>query len=284
MNKFDLYSRRRIINALSLTISVLAMGFGLFWLCWILLTLLSHGLPALTGTIFTQMTPPPGSSGGLLNAIWGSLMMTILGTLIGTPIGILAGTYLAEFGSRGWMAPITRFINDILLSAPSIVIGLFVYEIYVVNVRHFSGWAGALALAILVIPIVIRTTENMLRLVPSTLREAAAALGAPQWKIISFVTLRAARAGIITGVMLAIARISGETAPLLFTALNNQFWSNNMDQPMANLPVVIFQFAMSPFENWHTLAWAGAFILTMFVLAISLVARAILLRNRISHD
>ncbi|MDD4979187.1 MAG: phosphate ABC transporter permease PstA [Gallionella sp.] len=283
MNKFDLYSRRRLVNALSLTISVLAMGFGLFWLCWILLTLLSHGLPALTSTIFTQMTPPPGSSGGLLNAIWGSLMMTVLGTLIGTPIGILAGTYLAEFGNRGWMAPITRFINDILLSAPSIVIGLFVYEIYVVNVRHFSGWAGALALAILVIPIVIRTTENMLRLVPSTLREAAAALGAPQWKIINFVTLRAARAGIITGVMLAIARISGETAPLLFTALNNQFWSNNMDQPMANLPVVIFQFAMSPYEDWQHLAWAGALLITLSVLTLNILARVLFRQSATTH-
>jgi len=283
MKKIDLYSRRRLINALSLTVSVLAMGFGLFWLCWILLTLLSHGLPALTSTIFTQMTPPPGSAGGLLNAIWGSLMMTVLGTLIGTPIGILAGTYLAEFGNRGWMAPVTRFINDILLSAPSIVIGLFVYEIYVVHVKHFSGWAGALALAILVIPIVIRTTENMLRLVPSTLREAAAALGAPQWKIINFVTLRAARAGIITGVMLAIARISGETAPLLFTALNNQFWSNNMDQPMANLPVVIFQFAMSPYEDWQHLAWAGALLITMSVLTLNILARVLFRQSATTH-
>lgn len=283
MKKFDLYSRRRLINALSLTVSVLAMGFGLFWLCWILLTLLSHGLPALTGTIFTQMTPPPGSTGGLLNAIWGSLMMTVLGTLIGTPIGILAGTYLAEFGNRGWMAPVTRFINDILLSAPSIVIGLFVYEIYVVNVKHFSGWAGALALAILVIPIVIRTTENMLRLVPSTLREAAAALGAPQWKIVNFVTLRAARAGIITGVMLAIARISGETAPLLFTSLNNQFWSNNMDQPMANLPVVIFQFAMSPYEDWQHLAWAGALLITLSVLTLNILARVLFRQSASNH-
>ena len=205
----DLYTRRRLINSAGLTVSVLAMGFGLFWLCWILWTLLDHGLPALTGSVFTQMTPPPGSKGGLFNAIFGSLMMTVIGTLVGTPIGILAGTYLAEFGNRGWLAPVTRFINDILLSAPSIVIGLFVYEVYVVNVKHFSGWAGTIALAIIVIPIVIRTTENMLRLVPSTLREAAAALGAPQWKIINFVTLRAARAGIITCVMLAIARISG---------------------------------------------------------------------------
>ncbi len=210
-----LYTRRRIINAAGLTVSVLAMLFGLFWLCWILFTLLDYGLLSLVPAVFTQMTPPPGNAGGLLNAIAGSLVMTVVGTLIGTPIGILAGTYLAEFGQRGWIAPITRFINDVLLSAPSIVIGLFVYEVYVVHVRHFSGWAGSFALAILVIPIVIRTTENMLRLVPSTLREAAAALGAPQWKVINFVTLRAARAGIITGVLLAVARISGETAPLL---------------------------------------------------------------------
>ncbi len=283
MKNFDLYTRRRLVNILSLTVSVLAMAFGLFWLCWILWTLLSHGLPALTGAVFSQMTPPPGSDGGLLNAISGSLMMTVLGTLIGTPIGILAGTYLAEFGQRGWMAPITRFINDILLSAPSIVIGLFVYEIYVVHVKHFSGWAGALALAILVIPIVIRTTENMLRLVPSTLREAAAALGAPQWKIINFVTLRAARAGIITGVLLAVARISGETAPLLFTSLNNQFWSSNMDQPMANLPVVIFQFAMSPYEDWQHLAWAGALLITLSVLTLNILARVLFRQSATSH-
>jgi phosphate transport system permease protein len=271
----NLYTRRRIINAAGLTVSVLAMLFGLFWLCWILLTLLEHGLPALTPVVFAQMTPPPGSSGGLLNAIAGSLIMTLVGTLIGTPIGILAGTYLAEFGQRGWLAPVTRFINDVLLSAPSIVIGLFVYEIYVVRVKHFSGWAGALALSILVIPIVIRTTENMLRLVPSTLREAAAALGAPQWKVINFVTLRAARAGIITGVLLAVARISGETAPLLFTALNNQFWSSNMDQPMANLPMVIFQFAMSPYEDWQRLAWAGALLITISVLTLNILARVL---------
>ncbi|MFA6061101.1 MAG: phosphate ABC transporter permease PstA [Gallionella sp.] len=279
----DLYTRRRIANATGLTIAVLAMAFGLFWLCWILWTLLDHGLPALNTHVFTQMTPPPGSSGGLLNAIFGSLMMTVIGTLIGTPIGILAGTYLAEFGQRGWLAPVTRFINDILLSAPSIVIGLFVYEVYVVHVRHFSGWAGTIALAIIVIPIVIRTTENMLRLVPSTLREAAAALGAPQWKIVSFVTLRAARAGIITGVMLAIARISGETAPLLFTALNNQFWSNNMDQPMANLPVVIFQFAMSPYEDWQNLAWAGALLITFSVLTLNILARVLFRQSAAAH-
>lgn len=279
----DLYTRRKIVNWAGLTVSVLAMGFGLFWLCWILWTLLDHGLPALTSSVFTQMTPPPGSNGGLLNAIFGSLMMTVIGTLIGTPIGILAGTYLAEFGQRGWLAPITRFINDILLSAPSIVIGLFVYEVYVVHIRHFSGWAGTLALAIIVIPIVIRTTENMLRLVPSTLREAAAALGAPQWKIINFVTLRAARAGIITGIMLAIARISGETAPLLFTALNNQFWSNDMNQPMANLPVVIFQFAMSPYTDWQNLAWAGALLITFSVLTLNILARVLFRQSASAH-
>ncbi len=279
----DLYTRRRLANAAGLSVAVFAMGFGLFWLCWILWTLLDHGLPALTSAVFTKMTPPPGSTGGLFNAIFGSLMMTVIGTLIGTPIGILAGTYLAEFGQRGWLAPVTRFINDILLSAPSIVIGLFVYEVYVVHVRHFSGWAGTIALAIIVIPIVIRTTENMLRLVPSTLREAAAALGAPQWKIISFVTLRAARAGIITGIMLAIARISGETAPLLFTALNNQFWSDNMNQPMANLPVVIFQFAMSPYTDWQNLAWAGALLITFSVLTLNILARVLFRQSASAH-
>lgn len=278
-----LYTRRRIINAVGLLVSMLAMGFGLFWLCWILITLLSHGLTALTPAVFSQMTPPPGSTGGLLNAIAGTLMMSLLGTLIGTPIGILAGTYLAEFGQRGWLAPITRFINDILLSAPSIVIGLFVYEVYVIRVGHFSGWAGALALAIIVIPIVIRTTENMLRLIPNTLREAASALGAPQWKIVSFVTLRAARAGIITGVMLAIARISGETAPLLFTALNNQFWSADMNSPLANLPVVIFQFAMSPYEDWQHLAWAGALLITISVLTLNILARILFRQSATTH-
>lgn len=279
----NLYTRRRIVNAVGLGISMLAMAVGLFWLCWILWTLLEKGLPALNLVVFTQMTPPPGSSGGLRNAIAGSLAMTLAGTLVGTPIGILAGTYLAEFGQRGWLAPITRFINDVLLSAPSIVIGLFVYEIYVVRVKHFSGWAGALALSIIVIPIVIRTTENMLRLVPTTLREAAAALGAPQWKIINFITLRAARAGIITGVMLAIARISGETAPLLFTALNNQFSSSNMNQPMANLPVVIFQFAMSPYVDWQKLAWAGALLITFSVLMLNILARVLFRQKAVSH-
>ena len=280
---FSLYSRRRLINSISLGVSVFAMAFGLFWLGWILFTLLQHGIPGLSLAVFTQTTPPPGSDGGLINAIVGSLMMTALGTLIGTPIGILAGTYLAEFGQRGWLAPVTRFINDVLLSAPSIVIGLFVYEIYVVQVKHFSGWAGALALSILVIPIVIRTTENMLRLVPNSLREAAAALGAPQWKIINSVTLRAARAGILTGILLAIARISGETAPLLFTSLNNQFWSSDMNQPMANLPVVIFQFAMSPYSDWQQLAWAGALLITFSVLAINIVARVVFRQQASTH-
>ncbi len=278
-----LYARRRLLNFITLGISVLAMLFGLFWLGWILWTLLDNGLPGLAAKVFTQMTPPPGSSGGLLNAIAGSLMMTAVATVIGTPLGILAGTYLAEFGQRGWLAPVTRFINDVLLSAPSIVIGLFVYELYVTRVKHFSGWGGALALSILVIPIVIRTTENMLRLVPNSLREAAAALGAPQWKVINFVTLRAARAGIITGVLLAVARISGETAPLLFTALNNQFWNSNMNQPMANLPVVIFQFAMSPYDDWHSLAWAGALLITFSVLTLNILARVLFRQKATTH-
>jgi phosphate transport system permease protein len=269
----SLYARRRLVNTFNLTVSLLAMAFGLFWLGWILWTLFAKGFSSLSLVMFTQMTPPPGSDGGLLNAIVGSLMMTSLGTLIGTPVGILAGTYLAEFGQRGWLAPTTRFINDILLSAPSIVIGLFVYEIYVMKIGHFSGWAGALALALIVIPVVVRTTENMLRLVPNSLREAAAALGAPQWKVITLVTLRASRAGIMTGILLAIARISGETAPLLFTALNNQFWSSDMNRPIANLPVVIFQFAMSPYEDWQKLAWGGALLITVSVLALNIFAR-----------
>lgn len=270
-----LYARRRLVNMVSLSISVLTMLFGLFWLGWILWTLLVNGIPGLSLHVFTQSTPPPGSDGGLINAIYGSMMMALIGVLIGTPIGILAGTYLAEFGQRGWLAPITRFINDILLSAPSIVIGIFVYSVYVSKVGHFAGWGGAFALAILVIPVVLRTTENMLRLVPNSLREAAAALGAPQWKVISFVTLRAARAGILTGILLAVARISGETAPLLFTALNNQFWSSDMNAPLSNLPVVIFQFAMSPYEDWHNLAWAGALIITLSVLTLNILARVL---------
>ncbi|QBJ77445.1 MULTISPECIES: phosphate ABC transporter permease PstA [Aquitalea] len=269
----SIYRRRRLVNAFNMGASTLTMAFGLFWLLWILFTLLQHGLSGLSLQAFTQSTPPPGSQGGLANAIYGSLMMTLFGTVIGTPIGILAGIYLAEFGQRGWLAPTTRFINDILLSAPSIVIGLFVYEVYVVSVGHFSGWAGAFALALLVIPVVVRTTENMLRLVPNTLREAAAALGTPQWKITLYVTLRSAKAGVLTGILLAVARISGETAPLLFTALNNQFFNNNMNQPMANLPIVIFQFAMSPYEDWHTLAWTGALLITLSVLTLNILAR-----------
>lgn len=278
------YLRRRIINGFNLTVSLLAMLFGLFWLSWILWTLLDHGIQGLlNSTLYTQMTPPPGSNGGLLNAIAGSFFMTMVATLLGTPVGILAGTYLAEFGQKGWLAPTTRFINDILLSAPSIVIGLFIYELYVINIGHFSGWAGSFALALIVIPVVVRTTENMLRLVPNTLREAAAALGAPQWKIIMLVTLRASRAGILTGLLLAIARISGETAPLLFTALNNQFWSTNMNQPMANLPVVIFQFAMSPYDDWRNLAWAGALLITLGVLTLNILARVFFRQKTALH-
>jgi phosphate transport system permease protein len=273
MDKAALYRRRRIVNFINLGISMLAVLFGLFWLVWILWTLFAQGLSAISFAMFTQTTPPPGSAGGLANAIFGSLLMSLLATVIGTPIGILAGTYVAEYGRRGWLGPATRFINDILLSAPSIVIGLFVYAVYVANVGHFSGWAGTFALALIVIPVVLKTTENMLRLVPDTMREAAAALGAPQWIVISFVTLRAARAGITTGILLAIARISGETAPLLFTALNNQFWSANLDAPMANLPVVIFQFAMSPYQDWQTLAWGGALLITLSVLTLNIVAR-----------
>lgn len=268
-----IYTRRRIVNAINLTFSILAMVFGLFWLFWILFTLFEKGSGGISMAIFTQMTPAPGSAGGLLNAIAGSLAMVTLATLIGTPIGIMAGTYLAEYGQRGWLAPVTRFINDILLSAPSIVIGLFVYTIYVAKMEHFSGWAGALALSLIVIPVVVRTTEDMLRLIPDSLREAAAALGAPQWKIVTLVTWRASRVGIMTGVLLAIARISGETAPLLFTSLNNQFWNADMNQPMANLPVVIFQFAMSPYENWQELAWTGALLITLSVLGLNIAAR-----------
>lgn len=269
------YLRRRVVNAAILSVSLFTVAFALFFLAWILWTLISNGLGHITPNVFTQMTPPPGSKGGLLNAIAGSLYMVIMATLIGTPVGILAGTYLAEFGRTGWLAPTTRFINDILLSAPSIVIGLFVYEIMVHRFGHFSGWAGAFALGLIVLPVVVRTTENMLQLVPNTLREAAAALGAPQWKIVVMVSYRAARAGMLTGVLLAVARISGETAPLLFTALNNQFWSNDLNGPMASLAVIIFQFAMSPYEDWHHLAWAGALLITLFVLGLNILARSL---------
>jgi len=267
------YVRRRRMNAVMMTASSMALAFGLFWLVWIIATLLWEGATALRPSLFLQPTPPPGGDGGLANAILGSAMMAGVGTLIGTPIGILAGTYLAEFGQRGWLAPATRFINDVLLSAPSIVIGLFIYAVYVSKVGHFSGWAGALALSVIVIPVVVRTTDDMLKLVPNSLREAAVALGCPKWKMITMVSYRAARAGILTGVLLAIARISGETAPLLFTALNNQFTSTNMNAPMANLPVVIFQFAMSPYDDWQRLAWGGAALITILVLAINITAR-----------
>jgi len=267
------YRRRRRMNAVMMAVSTLALAFGLFWLLWIIGVLLWQGAGALRLSLFTQMTPPPGGDGGLANAIYGSVLMAGAGTLIGTPVGILAGTYLAEYGRRGWLAPATRFMNDVLLSAPSIVIGLFVYAVYVSQVRHFSGWAGAFALAIIVIPVVVRTTDDMLQLVPNSLREAAVALGCPTWKMITLVSYRAARAGIVTGVLLAIARIAGETAPLLFTALNNQFWSSDMNKPMANLPVVIFQFAMSPYDDWHRLAWGGAALITLLVLGINIAAR-----------
>jgi phosphate transport system permease protein len=275
----NLYLRRRIINLFNLTISVLATLFGLFWLVWLLWTLLSNGLPWLNLDVFTLDTPPPGSAGGLQNAIIGSLIMTAIGVAVGTPIGILAGTYLSEFGRGSKLAGIVRFVNDILLSAPSIIIGVFIYEIMVVNMGHFSAWAGSVALALIMLPVVVRTTENMLRLVPDSMREAAAALGAPQWKVITQVVYRAARAGMLTGVMLGLARISGETAPLLFTALNNQFASHDLSQPIANLPVVIFQFAMSPYEDWHHLAWAGALLITFTILFLNILAR-ILLRTR----
>jgi phosphate transport system permease protein len=269
------YRARRRMNKVMMAVSTLALAFGLFWLLWILGVLLWQGASALRPSLFVQMTPPPGGDGGLANAIFGSVLMAGAGTLIGTPVGILAGTYLAEYGRRGWLAPATRFINDVLLSAPSIVIGLFVYAVYVSQVKHFSGWAGAFALAIIVVPVVVRTTDDMLKLVPNSLREAAAALGAPTWKVVTLVSYRAARAGIVTGVLLAVARISGETAPLLFTALNNQFWSSDMNKPMANLPVVIFQFAMSPYDDWHRLAWGGAALITLLVLGINIAARVI---------
>lgn len=268
-----LYHRRRIANKVALSLALGAAGFGLFWLVAILWTLLYNGLSAINLSLFTENTPPPGGEGGLLNAIFGSVIMTTVATLVGTPVGVLAGTYLAEFGRNTKLAEVVRFINDVLLSAPSIMVGLFVYEVLVIRMGHFSAWAGAMALAVLVIPVVVRTTEDMLKLVPNSLREAAAALGAPQWKVITMVAYRAARNGMITGVLLAIARISGETAPLLFTALNNQFWSADMNAPMANLPVVIFQYAMSPYEDWRQLAWGGALLITVAILLLNIGAR-----------
>jgi phosphate transport system permease protein len=270
-----LYSRRRLTNWLVIGLSVLATGFGLLWLVLVLSTLLVNGVGAIGPSLFTQMTPPPGSSGGLLNAIAGSLAMTVIATLVGTPTGILAGTFLAEYSRGSRFGEVVRFVNDILLSAPSIIIGLFVYEVMVVRIGHFSAWAGAMALAIITIPVVVRTTEDMLRLVPTALREAAAALGAPQWKVIVMVTYRAAAQGMMTGMLLAVARISGETAPLLFTALNNQFWSSDLNGPMANLPVVIFQFAMSPYADWQVLAWGGALLITATILVLNITARVL---------
>ena len=270
-----LYGRRKLANRVVLGLSFAATAIGLLWLAAILFTLLANGLSALTADLFTQMTPPPGSRGGLLNAIYGSVVMTALATLIGTPVGILAGTYLAEYSRGSRLAEVIRFINDILLSAPSIIVGLFVYEVVVIRVGHFSGWAGAFALAIIVVPVVVRTTEDMLRLVPDSLREAAAALGAPKWRTVIQISYRAAVQGILTGVMLAVARISGETAPLLFTALNNQFWSTDLNAPMANLPVVIFQFALSPYADWQSLAWGGALLITAVILTLNIGARLV---------
>lgn len=275
MNK-SLYQRRKFVNRLGLTLSMFAMGLGLFVLLWILVILFKNGFAGLDAAIFTQSTPAPGTEGGgLANAIVGSLMMIGVTALISTPIGIFAGVYLAEFGDGNKLASVTRFVTDIMLSAPSIVLGLFVYAVLVAQVKHFSGWAGSFALSLIAIPVVLRTTENMLRLVPGSLREAAFALGAPRWKVTNYVTLRAARAGVMTGLLLALARISGETAPLLFTALNNQFFSTNMNAPLANLPVVIFQFAMSPYENWISLAWAGALLITLAVLVLNIIARVV---------
>jgi phosphate transport system permease protein len=268
-----IYTRRRATNFVILTLSLSATGLALLVLFLILWSLLSNGIPALGPALFTQTTPPPGSVGGLANAIYGSVVMTVLATLLGTPVGILSGTFLAEFGRGSVLAPAVRFVNDILLSAPSIAIGLFVYEVVVVPMGHFSAWAGVVALAIIVVPVVVRTTEDMLSLVPGSLREAAFALGAPEWKVVVTVTYRAALQGMLTGVMLGIARIAGETAPLLFTALNNQFFSANLNAPMANLPVVIFQFALSPYADWQTLAWGGAMLITVTILILNILAR-----------
>jgi phosphate transport system permease protein len=267
------YARRRATNTVVLALSVAATAFGLIWLGVILWTLLRNGIGAITLDLFVQTTPPPGSAGGLRNAIYGSVVMTAVATLVGSPIGILAGTFLAEYGRGNPIASAVRFINDILLSAPSIIVGMFIYQLMVTTMGHFSAWAGAMALAMIVIPVVVRTTEDMLNLVPGSLREAAFALGTPKWKVIVMVTYRAAMQGMLTGVLLAVARISGETAPLLFTALNNQFWSTNMDAPMANLPVVIFQFALSPYKDWQSLAWGGALLITVAILVLNITAR-----------
>lgn len=270
------YRKRLLMHRIGIALSVLAMSIGLIFLVWILVTLLVKGFAGLSLNMLTQTTPAPGSEGGgLLNAIVGSAMLVGLATLFSTPIGILAGIYLAEYGEENWLAQVTRFVTDIMLSAPSIVIGLFVYALYVANVQHFSGWAGSIALSLIAVPVVVRTTDNMLRLVPNSLLEAAFALGAPRWKVATLVRLRAVKAGVVTGVLLALARIAGETAPLLFTALNNQFFSANMNAPMANLPVVIYQFAMSPYDNWRALAWGGALLVTFSVLALNVLSRTL---------
>ncbi len=269
------HASRKRINVIALTLSLAAMAFGLVWLIWILVETVRLGIDGLTLATFTEMTPAPMDPGGLANAMMGSLLMVGLATLLGTPIGILAGIYLAEYGQRGLLGSVTRFINDILLSAPSIVVGLFIYSVVVARYKTFSGFAGVLALALIVIPVVIRTTENMLTLVPNALREAAYALGTPKWRVIMTITLKSARAGVITGILLAVARIAGETAPLLFTALSNQFWTTDLGAPMASLPVTIFKFAMSPYENWQKLAWAGVFIITIGVLALNILARTL---------
>lgn len=267
---------RRLKNRMALGLSLATMAFGLFWLCWILLATFARGAEGMSLALFTEMTPPPNTAGGgLANALAGSGLLIFWATVCGTPLGIMAGIYLAEYGAKSWLAEIIRFINDILLSAPSIVIGLFVYTLVVTRMEHFSGWAGVIALALLQVPIVIRTTENMMRLVPDTLREAAYALGTPKWKMISAITFKASLSGIITGVLLAVARIAGETAPLLFTSLSNQFWSTDLMQPIANLPVTIFKFAMSPFVEWQHLAWAGVLLITLCVLLLNIVARII---------
>jgi len=275
-----MHRRRKWINQAAMLLSLLAMVFGVFWLIWILVETVRLGLGGLSLALFTEMTPPPQEEiGGLANAIFGSLIMVGLATLIGTPVGVLAGVYLAEYGRSTWLGRITRFVSDILLSAPSIVIGLFIYTVWVARFKSFSGFAGVLALALIVIPVVIRTTDNMLGLIPNALREAAYALGTPKWRVILSITLKSARAGVITGVLLAVARISGETAPLLFTALSNQFWTSNLSEPMASLPVTIFKFAMSPYENWQKLAWAGVLLITMGVLVLNIIARTFL-RNK----
>ncbi len=273
------FARRKRVNQIALALSLGAMAFGVFWLVWILWETIRLGVGGLAIATFTQMTPPPNEVGGIANALYGSFLMVLVATFIGTPIGVMAGIYLAEYDPKGWLASVTRFVNDILLSAPSIVIGLFVYAVVVSQMRAFSGIAGSIALALIVIPVVIRTTENMLQLVPPGLREAAYALGTPKWKVIMSITLRAARAGVVTGILLAVARIAGETAPLLFTALNNQFWTSSMTEPMASLPVTIFKFAMSPYENWQQLAWAGVFLITLAVLGLNILAR-VLTRNK----